>query len=194
MKRIYCNPACSAVGRSLRAKARAKEQDLRDSPAMVAAHDVEFSRADILRVAHMAAPQIPITLIADVVDRTEPLIAATTRHRLMRYVARATDQYRDPDGTLVAPLGDLHPPTDPPVWIPAEIEESTPAPEPCPLTERELGVVAAMSEGHSATGAATVLFIAPNTVKSHLRRITRRLDAKSTTHVVAIALRAGWIA
>jgi hypothetical protein len=79
LSRRYCNQDCYKAGRSAAAEERRIGQDIGGG-----AH---FERADILHAAHRAAPQVPMSILADVVDRVEPLIAANTRHRLMAVVA-----------------------------------------------------------------------------------------------------------
>ena len=55
------------------------------------------------------------------------------------------------------------------------------------LSPRELEVLAYVAEGRSNREIATALFISDVTVKSHLTRILRKLDASSRTHAVARA-------
>jgi LuxR family maltose regulon positive regulatory protein len=57
------------------------------------------------------------------------------------------------------------------------------------LSSRELEVLTHVARGESNRQIATELFISDVTVKSHLTRIMRKLDATSRTHAVAIALR-----
>lgn len=61
------------------------------------------------------------------------------------------------------------------------------------LSNREVQVVGLASQGLTRKEIAKRLFIEENTVKSHIRRVTARLGAGNTTHVVAIALREGVI-
>ena len=61
------------------------------------------------------------------------------------------------------------------------------------LTKREVQVIGLASQGLNRREIARGLFIEENTVKSHLRRISGRLGAGNTTHMVAIALREGVI-
>lgn len=68
-----------------------------------------------------------------------------------------------------------------------------PPPAPCLLSKRECEVAAAAADGLTKDQIGARLHLSPNTVKSHLQRIARKLGADNTTHAVAIALRAGWI-
>lgn len=68
-----------------------------------------------------------------------------------------------------------------------------PTPGDCPLSARELEVVAALADGLAVSEIAARLHLSGNTVKTHLRRIAKRLDTANATHAVAVALRAGWL-
>jgi LuxR family maltose regulon positive regulatory protein len=59
------------------------------------------------------------------------------------------------------------------------------------LTHREIEVLELVAQGKSNKQIAMSLFISVNTVRNHLVRISRRLDAGSRTEVVAKARRAG---
>ena len=87
LSRSHCNHACSVAARSKRAEDRRRERDLADQAPAHHPGALEFDRAAVLRAAHHAAPQIPVALLDDVVRAVEPLIAANTRHRLLRLVA-----------------------------------------------------------------------------------------------------------
>ncbi len=68
-----------------------------------------------------------------------------------------------------------------PRWAPqAAVEQGL-------LTQREVEVLALVAEGMSNKQIATTLFISVNTVRNHLVRISRRLEAGSRTEVVARA-------
>lgn len=53
-----------------------------------------------------------------------------------------------------------------------------------PLTERERVVVACLADGLTVAQIAGRLFISPNTVKSHVRSVYRKLDASSRAEAV----------
>lgn len=72
---------------------------------------------------------------------------------------------------------------------------SVPAPrrdEPA-LTERELEVLAGMCEGRSNIEIGRALFLSEDTVKTHARRLYRKLGAADRAHAVAIAMRRGLV-
>lgn len=59
------------------------------------------------------------------------------------------------------------------------------------LSAREHEVMCLLSHGLTVRETGQKLFIAPNTVKSHLRRVYRKLGARNAAHAVAIAYRRG---
>jgi DNA-binding NarL/FixJ family response regulator len=67
------------------------------------------------------------------------------------------------------------------------------APEipPAELTEREFEVLRLVADGLSNKEIAGRLTVAMETVKSYVRRLTLKLDARSRAHAVAIAFRRG---
>jgi DNA-binding CsgD family transcriptional regulator len=59
------------------------------------------------------------------------------------------------------------------------------------LTARECELLTHLSNGLYAVDAGKAMFIGVETVKTSLKTIRQKLDAKNTTHAVAIALRTG---
>jgi DNA-binding NarL/FixJ family response regulator len=64
---------------------------------------------------------------------------------------------------------------------------------PHPLTHRETEVLTAIAKGMTTQAVATVLFISPLTVRSHVKSILHKLDAHSKLEAVTIALQQGLI-
>lgn len=62
---------------------------------------------------------------------------------------------------------------------------------PSVLTARELEVLRAMATGKNRDQAATELGIGPETVKTHLRTIMRKLNASNTVAAITTAIRLG---
>lgn len=61
------------------------------------------------------------------------------------------------------------------------------------LTERELEVLSGMSDGRSNAEIGRALFLSEDTVKTHARRLFRKLGATDRAHAVAIAIRRGLV-
>jgi len=61
------------------------------------------------------------------------------------------------------------------------------------LSQREIEILQAVSEGKSNKEIAEKLFISEKTVKAHLRSIFRKLDVGDRTQAVAYAMRKGWV-
>ncbi|MET3497827.1 LuxR C-terminal-related transcriptional regulator [Variovorax boronicumulans] len=62
-----------------------------------------------------------------------------------------------------------------------------------PLTRKEIRVLQLLAEGYSNAAMAEKLFVSDSTVRTHLRNINMKLDAKSRTQAVAIGRRVGVI-
>lgn len=62
------------------------------------------------------------------------------------------------------------------------------------LTERELQVLRGMSQGQSNAEIGKELFLSEDTVKTHARRLFRKLGARDRAQAVAIGFRRGLVA
>jgi DNA-binding CsgD family transcriptional regulator len=62
-----------------------------------------------------------------------------------------------------------------------------------PLTGRHADLLQLMAQGASAKEAGRHLGIAEQTVKNHLQEIYQRLEARSCSHAVALAISAGYV-
>jgi DNA-binding NarL/FixJ family response regulator len=60
-----------------------------------------------------------------------------------------------------------------------------------PLTEREMDVLSLLGAGLSNKEIGERLYLSPDTVKTHLGNIYRKLEVESRAHAVAVALRRG---
>ena len=63
-----------------------------------------------------------------------------------------------------------------------------------PLTRKEIRVLQLLAEGYSNGAMAEKLFVSDSTVRTHLRNINMKLNARSRTQAVAIARRLGVMA
>ena len=72
---------------------------------------------------------------------------------------------------------------------PAAAAPSAPLDEP--LTRKEIRVLQLLAEGYSNSAMAEKLFVSDSTVRTHLRNINMKLNARSRTQAVAIARRLG---
>lgn len=61
------------------------------------------------------------------------------------------------------------------------------------LTTRELEVLRGMSQGKSNAEIGAELYLTEDTIKTHARRLFRKLDASDRAHAVALAYRSGLI-
>jgi DNA-binding CsgD family transcriptional regulator len=67
------------------------------------------------------------------------------------------------------------------------------APRPPSLTERELQVLRGMADGKSNAEIGRELFVSEDTVKTHARRLFRKLGARDRAHAVASGFRTGLV-
>jgi DNA-binding NarL/FixJ family response regulator len=68
------------------------------------------------------------------------------------------------------------------------------APRRAALTERELQVLRGMADGKSNAEIGRELFVSEDTVKTHARRLFRKLGARDRAHAVAAGFRTGIVA
>lgn len=91
---------------------------------------------------------------------------------------------------LIALCGDEPPADD--ADAPPNAGASAPgAPLDEPLTRKEIRVLQLLAEGYSNSAMAEKLFVSDSTVRTHLRNINMKLNARSRTQAVAIARRLG---
>lgn len=64
---------------------------------------------------------------------------------------------------------------------------------PCPLTDRQIEVVRLLADGVTQAEIAQRLYLGLTTVKTHLAHAHQRAGTRSAAHLVATALRRGWI-
>ena len=90
--------------------------------------------------------------------------------------------------------------TAPTAVVPQQRGDNALAPLPDPaaprrpsLTERELQVLRGMSEGKSNAEIGRDLYVSEDTVKTHARRLFRKLGARDRAHAVASAFRVGLV-
>jgi DNA-binding NarL/FixJ family response regulator len=74
------------------------------------------------------------------------------------------------------------------------VAEASPTGRRLTLTERELQVLRGMADGKSNAEIGRELFVSEDTVKTHARRLFRKLGARDRAHAVAAGFRAGLVA
>jgi DNA-binding NarL/FixJ family response regulator len=93
----------------------------------------------------------------------------------------------------------LDPVTGRPLWPGNEatavgVADAQPATRRLTLTERELQVLRGMADGKSNAEIGRELSVSEDTVKTHARRLFRKLGARDRAHAVAAGFRAGLVA
>jgi DNA-binding NarL/FixJ family response regulator len=76
----------------------------------------------------------------------------------------------------------------------ARFGREEPATRRTALTERELQVLRGMADGKSNAEIGRELFVSEDTVKTHARRLFRKLGARDRAHAVAAGFRSGLVA
>ncbi|HKD96080.1 MAG TPA: LuxR C-terminal-related transcriptional regulator [Micromonosporaceae bacterium] len=77
--------------------------------------------------------------------------------------------------------------------VPQQRVDLAPAVRPPALTERELQVLRGMADGKSNAEIGRELFVSEDTVKTHARRLFRKLGARDRAHAVASGFRTGLV-
>ncbi len=141
---------------------------------------IEATRRLLAR--HPDAVVVMVTVAEDA-DGVARAVASGARGYLVKDATR-----EEMAATVVHALSDA-------VWrrpVPAQrtVEASTSAP---PLTEREMQVLNGMSRGRSNAEIGKELFLSEDTVKTHARRLFRKLGAADRAQAVAVGFRWGLV-
>lgn len=158
---------------------------LRERRADVVLADVALTRPDpvsFTRQVLAAAPGTGVVLVGN----ADPRIAALAVAAGARGVIRAGREEED----LVVALTQAIMMICPRPAVPRQGGESGPRGGGA-LTEREMQVLRGMSEGKSNGEIGRDLFVSEDTVKTHARRLFRKLGARDRAHAVAEAFRSG---
>lgn len=73
------------------------------------------------------------------------------------------------------------------------ITTETRPPRLCPLNPTELNILRHLSDGHTRAASVRAAGLRPESGGKTLRRMFIKTSARSSTHLVAMALRKGWI-
>lgn len=150
--------------------------------------DTTFARPDCVQFTRRVLSRAPHAAVV-LVGAEDPRLAAAAVAAGARGVIRAGEHGEDLVAALthgillVCPNGQ-----------PAGAAQPSPVPgRRVALTERELQVLRGMSEGKSNAEIGRELFVSEDTVKTHARRLFRKLGARDRAHAVAAAFRAGLV-
>lgn len=112
---------------------------------------------------------------------------------LVRTVRPAVPMQRSEDNGEPEALGAGASAAEPGVPVPVAAEVAVAGARRLALTERELQVLRGMADGKSNAEIGRELFVSEDTVKTHARRLFRKLGARDRAHAVAAAFRAGLV-
>jgi DNA-binding NarL/FixJ family response regulator len=170
---------------------------LAERPADVVLIDVGMTRPDPVQFTRRVLSRHPhIALV--LVGAEDPRAAAAAVAAGARGVIRAGEHGEDltsalAQGILLAcPNGRVNNTNGPTLGRPAVTTTGSGGRRGL-LTERELQVLRGMSEGKSNAEIGRELFVSEDTVKTHARRLFRKLGARDRAHAVASAFRSGLV-
>lgn len=63
----------------------------------------------------------------------------------------------------------------------------------CPLDDRDLTILRHVADGASDRATADAAGVTPKSVSSRISRMVRRTNCRTRAHLVATAIRRGWI-
>jgi DNA-binding NarL/FixJ family response regulator len=135
-----------------------------------------------LVATHPEASVLMLTLAEDT-DGVARAVAAGARGYLRKDATR--EELAATVGHALAEAGEREPLSSRP--------RPTAAGVPPALTERELQVLSGMSRGRSNAEIGRELYLSEDTVKTHARRLFRKLGASDRAHAVAMGFRWGFV-
>ncbi|GLZ76533.1 DNA-binding response regulator [Actinorhabdospora filicis] len=164
---------------------------LRERRADVVLADVALTRPDPVSFTKQVLAVAPGTGVV-LVGNADPRIAALAVAAGARGVIRAGREEEDLVVALTQAIMMVCP--RPNGTVPRQVGADRPGPRRgSALTEREMQVLRGMSEGKSNGEIGRDLFVSEDTVKTHARRLFRKLGARDRAHAVAEAFRSGLV-
>lgn len=162
---------------------------LSERPADVVLVDTAVARPDCVHFTRRLLSRSPQAAVV-LVGAEDPRVAAAAVAAGARGVIRTGEHGDDLVTALTRGILMICPNGGPMVSVQ---RETTPGNHRVVLTERELQVLRGMSEGCSNAEIGRQLFVSEDTVKTHARRLFRKLGARDRAHAVAAAFRAGLV-
>lgn len=162
---------------------------LSERPADVVLVDTAVARPDCVHFTRRLLSRSPQAAVV-LVGAEDPRVAAAAVAAGARGVIRTGEHGDDLVTALTRGILMICPNGGP--MVPVQ-RETTPGNHRVVLTERELQVLRGMSEGCSNAEIGRQLFVSEDTVKTHARRLFRKLGARDRAHAVAAAFRAGLV-
>ena len=193
-KRITASATRMGLAQAVRTVVSTEEVHLRmaTAPADVVLVDVGLARPDpvqFTRAVLARAPRAGVVLVGAV----EPRVAALTVAAGARGVVRGGEEGEDLVVALTQAIMLICPRTNGAGVRPGGQQRRVPTQRggPVGLTEREMQVLRGMSEGKSNAEIGRDLFVSEDTIKTHARRLFRKLGARDRAHAVAEGFRGG---
>lgn len=159
-------------------------QRMIDRPADIVLVDAGLARPDPVQFTRTVLARAPRTGVV-FVGSIDPRVAAMTVAAGARGVVRGGEEGEDLVVALTQAMMLICPRVNNSDRLPRQRGGKT------TLTERELQVLRGMSEGKSNAEIGTDLFVSEDTVKTHARRLFRKLGARDRAHAVAKGFQGG---
>lgn len=163
---------------------------LSERPADVVLVDTALARPDCVHFTRRLLSRSPHAAVV-LVGAEDPRVAAAAVAAGARGVIRTGEHGDDLVTALTRGILMICPNGGPVMALPHH--QTTHGNHRVVLTERELQVLRGMSEGCSNAEIGRQLFVSEDTVKTHARRLFRKLGARDRAHAVAAAFRAGLV-
>jgi Response regulator containing a CheY-like receiver domain and an HTH DNA-binding domain len=188
-QRITAYAARLGVANALRTAMSGEEAlaRLSERPADVVLVDTAMARPDCVHFTRRLLSRSPHAAVV-LVGAEDPRVAAAAVAAGARGVIRTGEHGDDLVTALTRGILMICPNGAPVALAPREAANHRVV-----LTERELQVLRGMSEGRSNAEIGRQLFVSEDTVKTHARRLFRKLGARDRAHAVAAAFRAGLV-
>jgi DNA-binding NarL/FixJ family response regulator len=161
---------------------------LAERPADVVLVDTALARPDCVHFTRRLLSRSPHAAVV-LVGAEDPRVAAAAVAAGARGVIRTGEHGDDLVTALTRGILLICPNGGPVMPLPGQAQIN----HRVALTERELQVLRGMSEGCSNAEIGRQLFVSEDTVKTHARRLFRKLGARDRAHAVASAFRAGLV-
>ncbi|MBP2475925.1 DNA-binding NarL/FixJ family response regulator [Crossiella equi] len=146
--------------------------------------------ANLCRVLTGMHPALAVVMIFRPGARAAGEVEVARRAGAKGFLPREMDPARLPEALCqVAELGIYVEPSMAPLLAPGRVIGPR-APGPA-LSKREFEVLRLIADGLTAKNIAHRLEVSEETVKTHVRRMLRKLDARDRAHAVALAFQAG---
>lgn len=166
------------------------EAQIRAKKPQVAILDLRMPQKtglEVARAVSLAVPETAIVIYTGFADQT--ILAEAMRLEVKGFVSKSSPVDDLTRAVQAAATGDVF--IDPLI---GGVAVATPNSSARKLTQRELEVLRRLAEGLTNDEIGKSLFLSPETIRTHVRKACKKLNAQNRVEAVANALRLGLIA